>query len=137
MPSALLKLVTARALRRHLLALAASALMGVAATQPALAQPAPSTVPPGKEPIRIAMIEGLSGPFANAGEAVFRNLLWAVERVNARGGVKLADGAHALELVRLDSKGNTEEALAMLRAALDRRINFVAQGNSSATAAAI
>lgn len=41
------------------------------------------------EPIRIGMIEGLSGPFANTGEAVYRNLVWATERVNARGGVKL------------------------------------------------
>jgi len=38
------------------------------------------------------MIEGLSGPNANAGEAVYRNLNWAVERVNARGGVKAAAG---------------------------------------------
>ncbi|MEO8546422.1 MAG: branched-chain amino acid ABC transporter substrate-binding protein, partial [Burkholderiaceae bacterium] len=33
-------------------------------------------------PIKIAMIEGLSGPFANTGEAVYRNLVRAVERVN-------------------------------------------------------
>ncbi|MFN6996726.1 MAG: branched-chain amino acid ABC transporter substrate-binding protein [Aquincola tertiaricarbonis] len=123
--------------RSRLLAAGALLLAGaVVQAQPA-ANAAASTVPAGREPIRIAMIEGLSGPFANAGEAVFRNLLWAVERVNARGGVKLADGARPLELVRLDSKGNTEEALAMLRAALDRRIAFIAQGNSSATAAAI
>jgi hypothetical protein len=48
---------------------------------------------PGVEPVRIALIEGLSGPFANAGEAVFRNLLWAVERINERGGVRLPGGA--------------------------------------------
>lgn len=68
-------------------------------------------------PIRLALIEGLSGPFGNAGEAVHRNLVWAVERVNARGGVQLPDGAHRLELARFDSKGATGEALAMLRAA--------------------
>jgi branched-chain amino acid transport system substrate-binding protein len=89
------------------------------------------------EPIRLALIEGLSGPFANAGDAVFRNLLWAVERVNQRGGVVLPGGARPLELLRLDSKGSSEEALAMLRAALDQGVGFVAQGNSSATAAAI
>jgi branched-chain amino acid transport system substrate-binding protein len=89
------------------------------------------------EPVRIGLIEGLSGPFANAGEAVHRNLAWAAERVNARGGVKLAGGARPLEIVRLDSKGNTEEALSMLRSAVDQRIAFVAQGNSSATAAAL
>jgi branched-chain amino acid transport system substrate-binding protein len=90
-----------------------------------------------EEPIRIGMIEGLSGPFANAGEAVFRNLHWAVERVNQRGGVKLPGGARKLELVRLDSKGSTDEALTVLRSALDQRIGYVMQGNSSAVAAAI
>ena len=89
------------------------------------------------EPIRLALIEALSGPFANAGEAVFRNLVWAVERVNARGGVTLPNGKRPLELLRFDSKGNTEEALAMLRGALDRQAGFVLQGNSSATAAAL
>jgi branched-chain amino acid transport system substrate-binding protein len=90
-----------------------------------------------REPIKLAMIEGLSGAFANAGEAVFRNLLWAVERVNARGGVKLAGGARPLALVRYDSKGNAEEALNLLRAAAEQGAAFVLQGNSSATAAAL
>jgi branched-chain amino acid transport system substrate-binding protein len=89
------------------------------------------------EPIRLAFIEGLSGPFANAGESVHRNLLWAVERVNQRGGIPLPGGARPLELVRYDSKGQAEEALTLLRAALDRQIGFVLQGNSSAVAAAL
>ena len=89
------------------------------------------------EPVRLALIEGLSGPFANAGEAVARNLGWAIERVNARGGVKLPGGARPLELVRMDSKGSTEEALALLRAATDQAVPVVMQGNSSAVAAAL
>ena len=89
------------------------------------------------EPVRLALIEGLSGPFANAGEAVARNLVWAVERVNARGGVKLPGGPRPLELVRMDSKGNTEEALTVLRNATDQAIPVILQGNSSATAAAL
>jgi branched-chain amino acid transport system substrate-binding protein len=89
------------------------------------------------EPIRLALIEGLSGPFANAGEAVYRNLLWAVERVNARGGVSLPGGARPLALLRMDSKGNTEEALSQLKQATDAGVAFVLQGNSSATAAAL
>ncbi|BEU22105.1 branched-chain amino acid ABC transporter substrate-binding protein [Paraburkholderia terrae] len=92
---------------------------------------------PAGAPIRIAMIEGMSGPFANAGAAVERNLRFGVETVNARGGVKLADGAHPLELVVLDSKGSAEEALVQLRAAADRHIGFITQGNSSAVAAAV
>jgi branched-chain amino acid transport system substrate-binding protein len=89
------------------------------------------------QPLRIALIEGLSGPFANAGEAVFRNLLWATERINQRGGVKLPSGARPLELVRFDSEGTVEKALTMLRSALDHGIGIVAQGNSSATATAL
>jgi branched-chain amino acid transport system substrate-binding protein len=88
-------------------------------------------------PLRIGLIEGLSGPFANAGEAVFRNLLWACERVNQRGGVDTGARRRKLELVRFDSEGNTEKALSLLRAATDQGIGFIAQGNSSAAAAAL
>ncbi len=92
------------------------------------------------DPIKLALIEGLSGAFANAGEAVFRNLLWATERVNARGGVRLPEaqgGARPLALVRFDSKGTVEEALSLLRSATDQGMGFVLQGNSSAAAAAL
>ena len=88
-------------------------------------------------PIKIAMVESLSGPFANTGEAVFRNLIWAVERVNARGGVKLAGAHRPLEIDRYDSKGQTEEALSALKSAIDDGARFVMQGNSSSTAAAL
>ena len=88
-------------------------------------------------PTKLALIESLSGSFANTGEAVFRNLLWATERVNARGGVKLPGGARPLQLLRYDSKGSNEEALSALRAAIDDGVHFVLQGNSSATAAAL
>ncbi|MBP0593206.1 branched-chain amino acid ABC transporter substrate-binding protein [Paraburkholderia sp. LEh10] len=111
---------------------ATAAMMAMALTAGAHAQNAPTGAP-----IRIAMIEGMSGPFANAGAAVERNLRFGVETVNARGGVKLADGVHPLELVVLDSKGSAEEALVQLRAAADRHIGFIAQGNSSAVAAAL
>ena len=111
------------------LARRAFAVAGLTVASLAGAQPA--------EPIKLALIEGLSGPFANAGEAVARNLTWAVERVNARGGVKLPEGRRPLALVRFDSKGSSEEALALLRGAVDQHIGFVTQGNSSATAAAL
>ena len=88
-------------------------------------------------PIKVALIESLSGPFANTGEAVFRNLVWATERVNARGGVKLPGGARALLIERYDSKGQNEEALSALRAAIDDGVTLIAQGNSSATAAVL
>jgi branched-chain amino acid transport system substrate-binding protein len=92
---------------------------------------------PALSPIRVAMIEGMSGPFANAGAAVERNLRFGIERVNANGGVSLPDGKHALQLVVLDGKGSSEASLVQLRAAIDQNIGFVLQGNSSAVAAAL
>ena len=103
----------------------------------ALVAPAPARAQPAKAPIRIALIEGLSGPFGNTGEAVYRNLLWAVERVNARGGLKLPGGHRMLGLERYDSKGQNEEGLAALRSAIDDGIQFVVQGNSSSVAAVL
>ncbi|MBB6581745.1 branched-chain amino acid ABC transporter substrate-binding protein [Ralstonia solanacearum] len=106
-------------------AFAAMGLCGAAGAQPEAA------------PIRLALIEGLSGPFANAGEAVDRNLRIAIEGVNARGGVSLPDGRHPLALVRFDSKNTVDESLLQLQAATDAGIRFVLQGNSSAAAAAL
>lgn len=114
---------------------AAPALAALAANE--RGQPVP---PPRGEPIRLALIESLSGPFANTGEAVFRNLLWATERVNARGGVSLPaaqGGARPLAIERHDSKGQNEEALSALRAAIDGGARVVMQGNSSAVAAVL
>ena len=98
-----------------------------------LAQAQPVSPPP----VRIALIESLSGSFANTGEAVFRNLVWATERVNARGGVKLADGTHNLVVERYDNKGQNEESMAALRSAIDDGVTVIAQGNSSSVAAAL
>jgi branched-chain amino acid transport system substrate-binding protein len=107
-------------------------LLGASLFAPTLAL-AQSAMPP----VKIAMIEGLSGGNANGGEAVFRNLVWAVERVNQRGGVETAQGARLLQLDRYDSKGQIEEALSALRSAIDDGARFIAQGNSSAVAAAL
>ena len=73
-------IVLSEVLKRLFLALC-SAVFCVSLTAPTavLAQ----VTPP---PIKLALIEGLSGPNASGGEAVFRNLVWAIERVNARGG---------------------------------------------------
>ena len=81
-----------------------------------------------KAPIQLALIEGMSGPFANTGEAVLRNLVWAVERVNARGGVTTAEGKRLLVLNRYDSKGQNEEALTSLRAAIDAGAQYIFSG---------
>ncbi|KQR50594.1 branched-chain amino acid ABC transporter substrate-binding protein [Acidovorax sp. Leaf160] len=123
--------------RRHGLRLSALALACAALPVWSLAssQTAPTGAP--GAPIQVALIESLSGPFANTGEAVFRNVLWATERVNARGGIPQPGGARPLVVTRYDSKGQNEEALSALRAAIDDGARFVMQGNSSATAAVL
>jgi branched-chain amino acid transport system substrate-binding protein len=88
-------------------------------------------------PIQLAMIEGMSGPFANTGDAVFRNLLWATERINSSGGVKTRLGMQKLALKSYDSKGQSDEALTALRSAIDDGARIILQGNSSANAAAL
>lgn len=118
-----------RELRAGLTAWLAAGLLGMAAVAQAQG--------PAGGPIRLGMIEGLSGPFANAGEAVVRNLRIAIDRVNARGGVKTLDGQRPLELVTFDSKGNVDESLIQFRSLIDKRIPFVLQGNSSAVAGAL
>ena len=54
-------------------------------------------------PVKLALIEGLSGPFGNTGEAVVRNIAWAVERVNARGGVKTPQGKVPMVLIEVQT----------------------------------
>jgi branched-chain amino acid transport system substrate-binding protein len=122
--------------KRALLKSAASATIFCGFFKPfeVLAQPKPAP----NAPVKIALIEALSGAFANTGEAVFRNLLWATERVNERAGVTFSGGTkRAIQLERYDSKGQVEEALAMLRAAVDDGAQIIMQGNSSSVAAAL
>ena len=136
--------------RRLVRGLAAAGVLGAAPGLQASESGRPSTadaessaraggpvVKAGAPSIRLGVIEGFSGSFANAGEAVWRNLAFAVDRINARGGVRIAGEQRALELVRLDSKGQADEALVMLRRAADLDIRFILQGNSSTVAGAL
>jgi branched-chain amino acid transport system substrate-binding protein len=78
------------------------------------------------EPVRLAVLEPLSGPFANVGEGNQRALQLAIEAVNGRGGVL---GARKVEPVFFDHKMSPQEALLALRQATDRGISYVVQGS--------
>jgi branched-chain amino acid transport system substrate-binding protein len=78
------------------------------------------------EPVRLAVMEPLSGPFANVGEGNQRMLQLAIEAVNARGGVL---GARKMEALFFDHKMNPQEALLALTQAVDRGISYVVQGS--------
>ena len=85
------------------------------------------------ETVKIAMIEGLSGPFGNVGQNLLKNWQFITERLN---GAKNAAGVK-FEIVGIDSKGSPQEALNALKSAVDQGIRYVAQGNGSAVALAL
>jgi branched-chain amino acid transport system substrate-binding protein len=85
------------------------------------------------QPIKIAFIEVLSGTMGNVGELSGKNLQFIVDDINARGGAL----GRGFEVVRFDSKGSPQEALAQLKLAIDQGIQIVTQGNSSAVAGAL
>ncbi len=82
----------------------------------------------GAEPVRLAVISSLSGPFALSGEDAIRQFRGIADLINARGG--LTDG-RALEIVPFDGKATGQESLLALKQAIDQRIAFVATHISS------
>jgi branched-chain amino acid transport system substrate-binding protein len=86
------------------------------------------------EPIRIAYLVPLSGPFANVGETQLRHAQFFVDRINARGGVL---GGRPFELVPMDNKNNPQDAILLLSQVADRGIHFVAHCCASHVAVAL
>ena len=85
------------------------------------------------ETVRIALIEGLSGPMANVGQNQLKSWQFVAERLN---GAKNAAGVK-FEIVGMDSKGLPQEALTVLKAAVDQGFRYITQGNGSGAALAL
>ena len=85
------------------------------------------------ETVKIAMIEGLSGPFGNVGQNQLKNWQFISEHLN---GAKNPAGVK-FEIVGIDSKSSPQEALNGLKSAIDQGIRYIAQGNGSAVALAL
>jgi branched-chain amino acid transport system substrate-binding protein len=83
--------------------------------------------------IRIAYIDPLSGPMSANGEQALRELEFAAEQINARGGVL----GQKLEIAPMDNKLSAQESLTLLKSAIDRGIRYVSQGTGSSIAAAL
>src|SRR6218665_3804903 len=90
----------------------------------ALAAPAPlsfafsfSTPAGAQEPFKIAYIDPLTGPFASVGELMLTPTQYAVEDINAKGGVLKGQ---RLELLPLDSKLSAHERQTAFQAAIDQ-----------------
>jgi len=87
------------------------------------------------DPIQIAFIDPLTGPFATTGESGLRSFEYAVEKlVNEKGGVL---GGREFEMVPLDNQISPKESLIQLKRAISDGIQFIVQGNSSGVANAL
>jgi branched-chain amino acid transport system substrate-binding protein len=77
--------------------------------------------------VKIAFIEGLSGPFGGVGQNQLKHFQYAAERFSGKN----ANSSVNVEIVPMDSKGSPQEALALLKKATDDGIRFISQGNGS------
>lgn len=83
---------------------------------------------------KFALIEPLSGPFANIGEQTLRITKEAVAESNRKSSLP---GGEKIELFEFDSKNSPQEAFSALQAAIDKGARYIVQGSSSAVAAAL
>src|SRR5205085_4938172 len=63
------------------------------------------------DPIRIAFIDPLSGPFAATGESGLNQIRYAADGINKSGGVL----GRQIEIVPLDNKASPQESLIQLK----------------------
>ena len=83
--------------------------------------------------IRIGYTEVLSGTFAQVGDQGIKSMQFAIDQVNARGGVL----GKKLELVAYDNKGQPAEALIMLQKMVDDNLSIVMNCGPSNIGAAL
>ena len=88
------------------------------------------------ETVKIALIDPISGPFANIGEAFIKVYQLEIDRMNGKGYAFNPSGVK-FELVTFDNKASPQESLSALKTAIDQGIRVVAQGGSSGAALAI
>src|SRR5215510_9111829 len=80
------------------------------------------------EPIKIAYMNSMSGPFAFQGEEQLKVFNAAVDLINSQGGVL---GGRKFELVVFDHKANTQESLIQFKQVTDQGFRYVATTVSS------
>ena len=88
------------------------------------------------ETVKIALIDPISGPMANIGEAFVKVFQSEIDRLNTKGNPANPGGVK-FELVPFDNKMSPQESLSVLKTAIDQGIRYIAQGGSSGAAAAL
>ncbi len=80
------------------------------------------------EPIKLGVIDPMSGSIAAIGLEVIDNYRLAADQVNARGGVL---GGRMIEIIPLDNAMKAEKTTQQVKKAIDMGIRFIAQGVGS------
>ncbi|MCX7172624.1 MAG: branched-chain amino acid ABC transporter substrate-binding protein [Proteobacteria bacterium] len=83
--------------------------------------------------VKIAYIDPLSGMMGATGEHGLREFQFAVDQLNARGGVL----GKKFEMVPLDNKLSPQESMVLLNRAIDQGVRYITQGNGSSVAGAL
>ncbi len=86
------------------------------------------------ETVRLAFIEGLSGPFAPVGQNILKEYQYIAELASNKAW---AGKDVKFEMVPFDGKASPQESLTQLKSVIDQGIRYVVQGNSSAVALAL
>ncbi|TAM65883.1 MAG: branched-chain amino acid ABC transporter substrate-binding protein [Microbacteriaceae bacterium] len=92
------------------------------------------TAPAALAQVKIAVIDPMSGPFANFGENSLKHLQAAVDAINAKGGVL---GGQKLEIVPIDGKGSAQDSVSALQSAMGQGIRFVVSSGSNVVTALV
>lgn len=113
---------------RHVLSAAALLLAGLTTNAQAA---------PGEVAFKVAYIDPLSGPFANVGELMLTHTQFAIEEINAKGGIAVAgQGPVKLQLLQFDSKLSAQESLSALQSAIDQGARAIVTGGSGSSVVA-
>ena len=80
-----------------------------------------------QETFKVAYIDPLSVPFANVGELMLTHTQYAIEDLNAKGGVLKGT---KLQLLQFDSKLSAQESQSALQAAIDQGAKAIVTGGS-------
>ena len=86
------------------------------------------------DPVRIAFIDPLSGPFAAIGASGLKQFEFIANEINQAGGVL---GGRKLEIIGFDNKISPKESLIQLKRVIGEDIQIIVQGNSSGVANAL
>jgi len=79
---------------------------------------------------KIAYIDPLSGPFAAVGELMLRHTQFAVDDINAKGGLP---GGVKMQLLQFDNKLSAQESQTALQAAIDQGAQAIMTGGSGSS----